>query len=531
MSESSTTSSNSAAIRSSRCKSPPPFTAKPAGGCLRGRCSSRLCANHRLRFDYTATGDSAGDDAEGDLASWQQNILSAAEELIGLRLGATLAAQEWSTFKDGRGSGPVGPDHARLGLCRGTLRALAAQPIAIKEPVAPGKRRRRFRDSRLLAELGHLVLRLDLSGIGDSEARRDLLDPLAASLADIKNAIDWLFASRGVKSVILLGLCSGADYLVVYAGSDPRVVCVLLLDPTIPPTPRYYLKYFGFRLMRSQNWKNFMLGRGRIWRLVPKLSPKPEPEGWSPQQVPLKDPRVRIFLENAYGKAVEGKNQLLAIFTAGLDTSTIIAANCRMRCGMCVSAASCGSNTSPPATILHVRRRSRATVRHGEDLASYNDPCSAAGDDAYASFRGDRRRRIDPRTLVSSLRNGWRVRQTAANQPASHRTNAKPATKGDGAPLLQKADRPGRAAQQDDKALTQRREELAQAEAHMTAHQSHPQDKAQGHGQERVNAIACKPMVAAHTTMACDNTTWIWRSAPCSEWRRPRQGSGSSGWR
>lgn len=57
-----------------------------------------------LRFDYFATGDSAGDDAEGSLAQWRDDVEAALAELrrragarpvamVGLRLGACLAAQ------------------------------------------------------------------------------------------------------------------------------------------------------------------------------------------------------------------------------------------------------------------------------------------------------------------------------------------------------------------------------------------------------------------------------------------------------
>lgn len=57
-----------------------------------------------FRFDYFGTGDSAGDTDAGTLARWQQDIATAADELVGLsqvrqvsvvglRLGAALAAQ------------------------------------------------------------------------------------------------------------------------------------------------------------------------------------------------------------------------------------------------------------------------------------------------------------------------------------------------------------------------------------------------------------------------------------------------------
>jgi alpha-beta hydrolase superfamily lysophospholipase len=59
---------------------------------------------HALRFDYSSTGDSAGESSDAALADWRQDIGLAAAELkdiagvnhvsvVGLRLGAALAAQ------------------------------------------------------------------------------------------------------------------------------------------------------------------------------------------------------------------------------------------------------------------------------------------------------------------------------------------------------------------------------------------------------------------------------------------------------
>src|SRR5690606_31730993 len=78
--------------------------------------------------------------------------------------------------------------------------------------------------ARALSAAGCTSLRFDLSGIGDSEKRSDGLPPLDASLADIREAADWLQATRGVDQLILVGLCSGADQGLIYAGGDPRVV-------------------------------------------------------------------------------------------------------------------------------------------------------------------------------------------------------------------------------------------------------------------------------------------------------------------
>ena len=59
---------------------------------------------HVLRFDYTGTGDSAGESTDGTLAQWIEDVHAAARELqdvagvrrtalVGLRLGATVAAR------------------------------------------------------------------------------------------------------------------------------------------------------------------------------------------------------------------------------------------------------------------------------------------------------------------------------------------------------------------------------------------------------------------------------------------------------
>lgn len=59
---------------------------------------------HVLRFDFFGTGDSAGDDGDGDLRQWEHDIQSAHEEVsklsgnaatswLGLRLGGSIAAK------------------------------------------------------------------------------------------------------------------------------------------------------------------------------------------------------------------------------------------------------------------------------------------------------------------------------------------------------------------------------------------------------------------------------------------------------
>ena len=171
--------------------------------------------------------------------------------------------------------------------------------------------------ARQLAASGHSVLRFDFSGIGDSRSRDGVLDPTAACLEDVSEALNYLDDLGLGGTFILVGLCSGADIALRYGPSDERVVGLVLLDPTIPPTVRFYAHYIGRRLMRSRSWLTFARGRGRIWqdmieraRLLFTARPQ---EGRSS----VIDPQIRGELERVYKALVTRGTRLLVVLTGG----------------------------------------------------------------------------------------------------------------------------------------------------------------------------------------------------------------------
>jgi pimeloyl-ACP methyl ester carboxylesterase len=175
--------------------------------------------------------------------------------------------------------------------------------------------------ARTLSSEGYTCLRFDLSGIGDSEKRSDGLPPLEASLADIREAADWLQATRGVNRLILVGLCSGADQGLIYAGTDPRVVGLVLLDPSIPRTPGQRLRYIWRRILQPRHWLSF---GGKVGRVLGKIaggapvSPPPS-QAVSTGRPSVDSKAVREYLTKAYQRAVDRRISFLAVFAADRD--------------------------------------------------------------------------------------------------------------------------------------------------------------------------------------------------------------------
>jgi pimeloyl-ACP methyl ester carboxylesterase len=179
-----------------------------------------------------------------------------------------------------------------------------------------GHHRMYVKMARELAASGHLAFRFDFSGIGDSASRGDALSPIETHLADVSEALDWLSTSCDVHEAVLVGLCAGADIALNYGHSDKRVVGLVLLDPTIPPTARFYAHYIGRRLTQLRSWGSFVSGRGRIWqdlteraRLVFGAAPA--------QPASAADHRIRNELEQLYLKSLDRDLKLLLVLTGG----------------------------------------------------------------------------------------------------------------------------------------------------------------------------------------------------------------------
>jgi len=170
--------------------------------------------------------------------------------------------------------------------------------------------------ARELAKSGHTVLRFDFAGIGDSKPRNDSTSPLLASLSDIREVLDTLEKAHEVKKFILVGLCSGADHAALYTHADSRVVGLVLMDPTLPPTLRYYIHYVMQRLKNIRNWISVATGRSGLLRLasahvINRVRPKTQIEGLNLQNL-----RFSSYLPQCYRSAAVRGVRMLAVFTS-----------------------------------------------------------------------------------------------------------------------------------------------------------------------------------------------------------------------
>ncbi len=175
--------------------------------------------------------------------------------------------------------------------------------------------------ARRLAAMGHTVLRFDFSGIGDSDARNDGREPLDATLADLREVLDGLESSRGIRKVILVGLCSGADHAVIYAGRDPRITGIVMIDPTIPPTLKHRVIHLAGRVFRSRPWVLLATLRHPLWGAMRRnRADASTAESGEYRRPDAGSPEVRAFLQDAYAKAHAAGVQFLAVLTGDLGS-------------------------------------------------------------------------------------------------------------------------------------------------------------------------------------------------------------------
>lgn len=184
-----------------------------------------------------------------------------------------------------------------------------------------GPCRLHVRVARAVAEAGFPALRLDFSGIGDSEPRRDSLAFEESAPLEVCEAMDYL-STKGMSRFVLLGLCSGADMAHLAARQDERVRGLVLLDPWVYRTRMHLVHYYAQRVFRLAVWKRWFLTRVNVLANMTSKSVIASPES---DEVDYEVPKyVRHFPPHSTVAAdlksfAARKVRLLAMFTSGQE--------------------------------------------------------------------------------------------------------------------------------------------------------------------------------------------------------------------
>ncbi len=149
------------------------------------------------------------------------------------------------------------------------------------------------RIARGVAPRGCAALRFDLSGIGDSEARRDSLSFEESAVIETREAMDYLASTRKITEFVLVGLCSGADVAHLTARVDERVKGIVMFDAWTYRDSSFFLRHYGRRMLRPSVWKNAVAIRGR--RLLESMKPQKVQAGGSDDVIYEMPRYVRVF--------------------------------------------------------------------------------------------------------------------------------------------------------------------------------------------------------------------------------------------
>jgi exosortase A-associated hydrolase 1 len=129
--------------------------------------------------------------------------------------------------------------------------------------------------ARMLATAGVPCMRFDCRGIGDATGSPSAFEGVEN---DIRSALDAFFSAEPtLTGVLLWGLCDGASAAALYAGNDPRVDGLLLINPwvcTEVGAARIRLRhYYLQRLCSRAFWAKLIRGGvtfgpalGELWR-------------------------------------------------------------------------------------------------------------------------------------------------------------------------------------------------------------------------------------------------------------------------
>lgn len=176
--------------------------------------------------------------------------------------------------------------------------------------------------ARALAEEGIASLRFDLSGLGDSDVRRDALPFEESSVLETREAMDYLERTKGATRFLLAGLCSGSDVAHMTALADDRVIGMGSIDARSHETFGYWRRHYASRVLSAAAWRRWLKARfgggAATSGDIGTADAGPDQQSFEvPMYVRIMPPRDTLAAE--LRQLVSRDLRLLYVFTDGLD--------------------------------------------------------------------------------------------------------------------------------------------------------------------------------------------------------------------
>lgn len=141
-----------------------------------------------------------------------------------------------------------------------------------------GPNRMHVEIARAVAALGALAVRIDLSGLGDSESRRDSTPFERAAVLETQAVMSAVQAEYGISRFVTAGLCSGAVVAFNTAVADDRVLGSVLINPqgfvSSAEWNAYIVsksqarRYWREKLFSARSWRRALTGRSHFGLLA-----------------------------------------------------------------------------------------------------------------------------------------------------------------------------------------------------------------------------------------------------------------------
>lgn len=201
----------------------------------------------------------------------------------------------------------IGHEYALIVLNAGVLHRVGPHRLHVKL-------------ARKAADLGIPALRIDLSGIGDSQSPRSDLSFRAQSVKDVQAAMDLLNKRLGVNKFILFGLCSGADNALATALADARVFAIALVDTICYVTPQARLRKLTSRLGELGGVREFAKwGLSRAAKALEDYANRSSaPSEVTPRTQQGREVPDKAEYEAQLRRLVDSGVQILALFSAAM---------------------------------------------------------------------------------------------------------------------------------------------------------------------------------------------------------------------